>query len=152
MMKVGKPFYSMSEIGDYTFAQWKVVWREQASKMTASVIGPCDGRPTVPDHKLMLVDCGSEEEAHFVCACLNSSLGQFVAQSYAVEIQMDPHILDHIRIPRFDPSNSVHIRLAELSQEAHEAAKAGDEKRLQRIESEIDQTAAKLWGLTDEEL
>jgi SAM-dependent methyltransferase len=31
MMKAGKPFYSMSEIGDYTFAPWKVVWRYVAS-------------------------------------------------------------------------------------------------------------------------
>jgi hypothetical protein len=37
------------------------------------------------------------------------------------------HILEHIRIPRFDPNNPVHLRLAELSEQAHEAAKVGDE-------------------------
>ncbi|GBC82945.1 hypothetical protein HRbin10_02083 [bacterium HR10] len=146
------PFYIMFAVGDYTFAPWKVVWREQASKMTASVVGPRDGKPVVPDHKLMLVDCQSEPEAHFVCACLNSAIGQFVAQSYAVEIQMDPHILEHIRIPRYDPSDPVHRRLAELSQAAHEATKAEDEARLCQIEAEIDREAAKLWGLTEEEL
>ncbi|MCS7183709.1 MAG: hypothetical protein NZ869_11455, partial [Thermoanaerobaculum sp.] len=138
--------------GDYTFAPWKVVWREQASAMTASVVGERNGKTTVPDHKLMLVDCPDEQEAHFICACLNSSLGQFVARSYAVEIQMDPHILKHIRIPRYNPSNAVHRRLAELSQAAHEAARQGDEERLQAIEAEIDLMAAQLWGLTDEEL
>jgi hypothetical protein len=152
MMKAGKPFYSMSEIGDYTFAPWKVVWREQASTMTASVVGLKDGKPVVPDHKLMLVGCASEDEAHFVCACLNSSIGQMVAVSYAVEIQMDPHILEHIRIPRFDRKNPVHLRLSELSKQAHEAAKVGDEMRLREIEAEIDRQAAKLWGLSDDEL
>ncbi|MGC9084380.1 MAG: hypothetical protein ACP5ME_14545, partial [Anaerolineae bacterium] len=93
-----------------------------------------------------------EEEAHFVCACLNSSIGQMVAVSYAVEIQMDPHILEHIRIPRYDPENPVHRRLSELSREAHAAAEAEDEKRLRAIEAEIDRQAAKLWGLTDREL
>jgi hypothetical protein len=146
------PFYSMFDVGIYTFAPWKVVWREQASTMTASVVGPKDGKPVVPDHKLMLVDCASEDEAHFVCASLNSSIGQMVAVSYAVEIQMDPHILEHIRIPRFDPKNPVHCRLAELSMQAYEAAKIGDEIRLREIEAEIDLWAAKLWDLTDDEL
>ncbi|MFN3742805.1 MAG: Eco57I restriction-modification methylase domain-containing protein, partial [Anaerolineales bacterium] len=146
------PFYSMFDVGDYTFAPWKVVWREQASTMTASVVGERDGKPIVPDHKLMLVDCSSFQEAHFVCACLNSSLGQFIAQSYAVETQMDPHIIEHIRIPRYDSSDPVHRRLAELSQAAHEAVRAGDEERLKGIEAEIDRVAAKVWGLTKEEL
>jgi len=147
-----REFYGVMDIGTYTFAPWKVVWREQASTMTASVVGLKDGKPVVPDHKLMLVGCASEDEAHFVCACLNSSIGQMVAVSYAVEIQMDPHILEHIRIPRFDRKNPVHLRLAELSKQAHEAAKVGDEMRLREIEAEIDRQAAKLWGLSDDEL
>lgn len=145
-------FYGVMDIGTYTFAPWKVVWREQASTMTASVVGPREGKPSVPDHKLMLVDCVTREEAHFVCACLNSSVGQLVAISYAIETQMDPHILEHIRIPRYDPEDPVHRRLTELSQEAHAAAKAGDEKGLRAVEAEIDRQAAKLWGLTDREL
>jgi hypothetical protein len=148
----GEPFYFYGAVGTYTFAPWKVVWREQASTMTASVVGLKDGKPVVPDHKLMLVGCASEDEAHFVCACLNSSIGQMVAVSYAVEIQMDPHILEHIRIPRFDRKNPVHLRLSELSKQAHEAAKVGDERRLREIEAEIDRQAAKLWGLSDDEL
>jgi hypothetical protein len=120
--------------------------------MTASVVSPKDGNPVMPDHKLMLVDCTSEDEACFVCACLNSSIGQMVAISYAVEIQMTPHILEHIRIPRFDPGNPVHIRLAELSKEAHGAAARGDAQGLRAIEAEIDQQAAEVWGLSAEEL
>jgi hypothetical protein len=65
---------------------------------------------------------------------------------------MDPHILEHIRIPRFDRKNPVHLRLSELSKQAHEAAKVGDETRLREIEAEIDRQAAKLWGLSDDEL
>jgi hypothetical protein len=148
----GEPFYFYGAVGTYTFAPWKVVWREQASTMTASVVGLKHSKPVVPDHKLMLVDCASEDEAHFVCASLNSSIGQMVAVSYTVEIQMDPHILEHTRIPSFDRKNPVHLRLADLSKQAHDAAKAGDETRLREIEAEIDRQAAKLWGLSDDEL
>jgi hypothetical protein len=152
LSKREKEFYGVMDIGTYTFAPWKVVWREQASTMTASVVGQSNGKPVIPDHKLMLVDCGGEDEAHFVCACLNSSIGQFVALSYAVAIQMNPHILERIRIPRFDPNNPVHCRLAELSEAAHAAAARDDERTLHELEAEIDRQAARLWGLSDAEL
>jgi SAM-dependent methyltransferase len=153
MLKKGAPFYTMFAVGDYTFTPWKVVWREQASTLTASVVGPHDGKAVVPDHKVMLVDCKIAEEAHFVCACLNSSVGQMVAISYAVEIQMDPHILEHIRIPRYNPKDAVHRRLAELSQAAHQAAVgATGGSPLHEIEAEIDRQAAQLWGLSQDEL
>ena len=151
MMKAGKPFYSMSEIGDYTFAPWKVVWREVAHTLDAAVGPPFDDKPAVPDHTLILIDCACKEEAHYLCAALNSSPARLGVQAYIV-LHPDPHILEHIRIPRFDPNNPVHSRLAELSEQAHGAAKVGDENRLREIEAEIDRWAAKLWGLTDDEL
>ncbi len=146
------PFYSMFDVGDYTFAPWKVVWREQASTMTVSVVGSCGSKPVIPDHKLMLVDCASEEEAFYVAGLLNSSTARIVVLSYAVEIQMDPHVLENIRIPRFDPQNAVHRRLAALSEQAHQAARRGDEAALRGIEAEIDEQAAQLWGLSQAEL
>jgi hypothetical protein len=146
------PFYSMFNVGDYTFAPWKVVWREQASSMTAAVIGPGNGKATVPDHKLMLVHCAAEAEAHYVCAALNSAIVRAAVLAYAVEIQMDPHILQNVGVPGFDAKNSTHRRLAELSAEAHEAAGSDDSKRLAEIEGEIDRQAAQLWGLTPKEL
>jgi SAM-dependent methyltransferase len=146
------PFYSLFNVGDYTFASWKVVWREIASKLTASVLGCREGKPIVPDHKLVLVPCSSSAEAHFICALLNSSIIGFAALGYTIETQFAPHLFQHLRIPRFDPKNPVHCRLAELSEQAHEAAQKGDQKRLRQIEAAIDQQAAPLWGLTDAEL
>lgn len=145
-------FYSMFNIGDYSFNPWKVVWREQASAMTASVVGEVEGKPILPDHKLMLVPCSNVQEAHYVCSLLNSAITRLVVVSYAISIQMDPHILDNVGIPYFDPSNPVHARLADLSAAAHVAAKTGDSSRLDGIETEVDREAAKVWGVTDEDL
>jgi hypothetical protein len=146
----GKPFYAMMPRPG-SFAPWKVVWREVAHTLDAAVAPPFDSKPTVPDHTLILIDCASNEEAHYLCAALNSSPVRLGVQAYIV-LHPDPHILEHIRIPRFDPNNPVHLRLAELSMQAHEAAKIGDETRLREIEAEIDRWAAKLWGLSDDEL
>ncbi|MCX7688990.1 MAG: hypothetical protein N2045_13575 [Fimbriimonadales bacterium] len=148
LSKREKEFYGLMDINTYTFAPWKVVWREMASDMTAAVVGVWNGKPVVPDHKLMMVDCQSEAEAHYLCACLNSTVGRFVAKAYAVETQMNPHILEHIRIPRYNPADAVHGCLAALSQEAHACRGAG----VVALEAQIDRLAAQVWGLTEQEL
>jgi hypothetical protein len=151
-LKRGEPFYFYGAVGDYTFAPWKVVWREQSYQMTAAVVGTDAGKLVMPDHKLMLVDCNSQSEAHYICALLNSSIIMAVVQAYAVSIQMDPHILDHIRIPRYDPNNPVHRELADLSRQAHDIAARGDTARLGQVEKKIDELAAQVWGLTESEM
>ncbi|WP_258358482.1 N-6 DNA methylase [Moorella sulfitireducens] len=146
------PYWSMFNISPFTFAPWKVVWREQASEFTAAVIGPVAGRPVIPDHKLMMVETHSNDEAYYLCAMLNSSPTLLTVTSYAVEIQMDTHILRHIKIPRYSPRNDLHRNLAKLSCAAHQAAAAGSEAEVRRLEAEIDRAAARIWQLSDEEL
>jgi methylase of polypeptide subunit release factors len=155
MYRRGLPFYSYSAVGTYTFAPWKVVWPNIASYLTAAVVGSSDGKVIVPQHIVTLVACDSEEEAHYLCALINSSLANFAAKAYSQEGGKsfgDPHILENIRIPRFDPNNPVHCRLADLSKEAHQAARREDAEELQKIEAQIDREAASLWRLTDSEL
>jgi SAM-dependent methyltransferase len=150
----GEPFYFYGAVGTYTFAPWKVVWTRLA-RIEAAVVGLHEGKPIVPQETVTLVECSSANEAHYICALVNSSPFQFAAISYSQEggkSMGSMHILEHIRIPRFDRKNPVHLRLAELSKQAHEAVKVGDETRLREIESEIDRQAAKLWGLSDDEL
>ena len=99
----------------------------------------------------ILIPCQEPEEAHFICAALNSSPSRFVVQSYIV-LHPDPHILQRVRIPRYDPANPTHRELAALSGQAHAATAAGDTARVKEIEAEIDTLAARLWGLADAEL
>lgn len=146
------PFYSMFAVGDYTFAPYKVVWREQAAGLTVAVAEPTITDVVVPDHKLMLVGLDDRDEAHYVCAVLNSSPARFVVLSYGVIIQMDTHVLENVRIHRYDPNDPIHRQLASLSQQAHAATAAGDSERVREIEAEIDELAAQLWGLTEAEL
>jgi hypothetical protein len=152
MVKLGAPFYTMFAISDYTFAAHKVVWREQASSLTASVIGSHEDKVIIPDHKLMLVDCKTHKEAHYVCAVLNSSTTIFAAKCYAVETQIDTHIIKNINIPKFDPHNTLHLKLAGLSEQAHDLAAIDQDKALREVEQEIDRLSGELWGLSEDEL
>jgi hypothetical protein len=154
LLRMGHPFYILKDISTYTFAPWKVVWTRLA-RIEAAVVDLHEGKPIVPQETVTLVECSSANEAHYICALVNSSPFQFAAISYSQEggkSMGSMHILEYIRIPRFDPNNPVHLRLAELSMQAHEAARIGDEMRLREIEAEIDRWAAKLWNLSDDEL
>lgn len=148
--KPSDPFYSMFDIGEYTFAPYKVVYREISTKLQACVIGYIDEKPIIPDHKLILVPFSSEVEAHYVCAVLNSSVVGYVAQAYTIATQFSSHLFENISIPKFESKNEIHTYLATLSSQAHMRSSRGDSTSV--IENEIDHWVAKLWDLSDEEL
>jgi SAM-dependent methyltransferase len=149
------PFYSMFDVGDYTFAPYKVVWPWISEGVRAVVVSNQDYKVVVPEHNSSFVGCSNGSEAHYICALLNSSVGDFGVRSFYSGGGGgigSPRMLENVSISRFDPQNPVHLRLAELSQKAHELAAKGDTKALKEVEKEIDDWAARLWGLTDKEM
>jgi hypothetical protein len=147
-----QPFYAVYNSGSYVFAPWKVVWREQAAALTCAVVRPAGDRAVVPDHKLMLVPCESEAEAHFVCACLSSSIARYVVASYALETSTTTHVLKYVPVSAYDADGPTDERLAALSKQAHDAAMCEDDGSLHECEQEIDSLTAKLWGVSKAEL
>jgi hypothetical protein len=158
MMKAGRPFYSMSEIGDYTFAPWKVVWRGQvAPTLVAAVVGQHNGKTVVPDQTVYMLSFNSEEAAHFICSLLNTVIVRFHYLMHGYK-HVSMHFVQQINLPSYDPSNDLHKRLVHLSQRAHELSSPAyngvqdSQVELQQLEAEIDRQAARLWGLSDAEL
>jgi hypothetical protein len=151
----GNPFYSTYNVGPYTFSPYKVVWPNIASDIRAAVVSESDGRIVVPEHVVTLVPFEDASEAHYVCAVIGSSPANFVVQSYSTRGGKSfgtPHVLENVHIPHFKPTDSIHRQLAALSQQAHGATAVGDAVRVREIETEIDQLAIELWGLTQQEL
>ena len=103
------PPWSLYNVGDYTFARHRVVWREQARSLTAAVL---DDPEVVPDAKLTLVPCVSADEALYLAALLNSTPARAFVDAYAVRTQISTHVLKYMAVPRFDEANPVHRRLA----------------------------------------
>lgn len=150
--KVTDPFYSIFNIGDYTFARHKVVIREIAGSLTAAVIGENNGKPCIPDHKLIMVDCNTAQEAHFLCAVLNSAPARLFVESYVVNTQFSTHIFNLLSVPTFSQKDSLHQKLAQHSVDAHKAAARSEQERVLRIEEEIDHAAIRVWNLSAEDL
>ena len=115
-----------------------------------AVVSTVDEKVIIPDHKLMLVPFDVELEAHFVCAMLNSSPSQFVVDAYTVSTQQSTHILKNIKVPKYDKTLTEHKELANLSMSCHEKVAAGID--VSDLEEQIDELAAEVWNLTQEEL
>jgi hypothetical protein len=165
----GNPFYSLYDIGPYTYSPYKVVWKRIGGKISgkaefsAAVMEIVDDkflglRPTLPYEKLMLIPFKNEKEAHYVTAILNSSIVQTVVASYLVE-QSISDVTKWIKIPRFETANPIQLTLSSLSLKAHKLARAYYEKEdenklkdLAKCEDEVDQTCATLYGISDDEL
>lgn len=147
------PFYAMYDVGPYTLAAYKVVWRRMDRQIRAAVVGPqhhplLGRRPVVPQETCVLVPCRSAEEAHYVCALLNSAVVGFLAQAHGVQGGKgfgSPGMLDFLNVRRFDRQQAEHRALAARSRQAH--CKAAQGEYDSRIAAEIDRLAGRLYGL-----
>ena len=146
------PFYAVYNVGAYTLAPWKVVWREQSTEFQAAVVGAQAGKPVIADHKLMTVPCHSSSEAHYLSAVFGSSPCKLTVASYVLSTSTSTHVLEHIAIPEFSPVSEAHTRLADFSERCHIATAQGDTGTVSALELEIDTAVAKLWGITEDEL
>jgi hypothetical protein len=146
------PFYSMYDVGPYTLAPVKVVWRRMDRRINAAVVEPVADprlglRPVIPQETCVLVAADSADEAHYLCAVLNSALVGFLVASHSVRGGKgfgSPGMLDFIRIRRYDAGNPIHRDLALASREAHRSAISGADGS--EIQDRIDRLVALVWG------
>jgi hypothetical protein len=151
-------FYSMYDVGPYTVAPIKVVWRRMDRRITAAVVEPGDDpwlgrRPPVPQETCSLIAAASGDEAHYLCAVLNSAVANFIACSHAVRGGKGfgtPGMLDYLRLRQFRSSDPRQRRLADLSRQAHATAAAG--AATDDLQTAIDRAAADFDGLSPAQL
>lgn len=138
------PEYVLYNIGEYTSAPYKVVWKALASKgMEACVISEYKGKMIIPDHNNIMIPFEDEKEAHYLCSILNSKIiGRFI-DSYISWFKSN-HILENINIPKFDVENRIHIALSDLSIKAHKSVLLNCENKINEIEEQIELLVIKL--------
>jgi len=154
------PFYTMYNIGKYTYAPYKVVWNRMGKQMTACVVKEVNDRflgekLVLPDNVLSFIPTNNESEAHYICAILNSFVVDLVLRSIAggtKSFGTPKMIEDVIKIPEYDAKNKIHAKLSALSKKAHQLASENNTYELSKVEEEIDKTVAELYGITDEEI
>ena len=147
----GKPFYSIYDIGNYTFSPFKVVWMEQQNPLQfrTAVIGTLQNSTThhrliVPDHKLYMLSLDDEAEAHYVCGVLNSQHLRRILGGFLVGKQIGTSIFRYVGVPKYAADNALHVEISGLSHNAHiRRGLSRDKRDLSRAEQE------RLDGLTE---
>ncbi len=121
-----RPWYAQYNVGPYTMASWKVVWRRMDAKLKATVLGKqslagLPRKPVIPQETCCFVPVESSEEGHYLAGVLNSPLVGTILQAFGMSGSRSfgsPSLLHYLRIPRFRPTDSVHVRLADLHRQA----------------------------------
>lgn len=140
MIAMGDDFYSLSKIGAYTFAPYKVTFRDN-TVMTASVVQTV----TTPWGSKVMPICAkhspyismdkegnylSEDEAYYICGILNTNIVKkyfqytFSGRSYSINF--------NIKIPKYDELNKFCKNISELAKKATE--NSDNEKFIEKIQ------------------
>jgi len=153
------PFYSIYNVGTYSFAPFKVLWSQVANSLDTAVVSSCfvpnthEQKVVIPDHSLCSISFYDAREAHYVSACLNSSISRWVVKSY-IAMHPSPNIMNYLPITQYDKSNAVHSMLANLSEECHREAldKSADSIKLTDLQEQVDEAVSNLWKITIKQL
>lgn len=152
------PFYTMYNVGTYTYAPFKVIWNRMGARITACVISTVHDsylgtRLVLPEQVLTFIPVESEDEAHYICSIMNSSMTDMILRSIAGGTKSfgTPKIVeDTIRIPKYEAKNELHRELSNLSRKAHDIVQKGE--NVSGIEEEIDDVVSELYGISEESL
>jgi len=170
--KMTVPFYYVMNNVRASLALYKVVWKRitgaitgKALSFSCAVVEPINEKPVIPDDGIILVEAKSPDEAYYIAGVLNSTITRSIIASYTYELRQETHIVDNIKIPKFDPNNNLHKKIADLSKKAHELAKCiysnnkpddckniNAKEELKKVEDELDLAVAELYEITKEEL
>ena len=141
----------MYGIGAYTFARYRVAWKRMAARMEATVLTlhktPFGTKPVVATDTTSLFTAKTADEAHYLCAILNSRTVDEYIRSFSSGGRGfgAPSVVKNLAIPPFSSHTPIHRRLAELSRQAHEGVIPGRDTA--QIEGEINEAVEELWNL-----
>lgn len=135
-----QPFWSTWSTGPYSFAPYKVLWKEMgADRFCAAYIAPIADPPlgrriVIPDHKLYFVPVETLDEAKYLTGILNAPTIAGAIGAYAAQLSLGVSVIENLKIPAFDPDNEQHDELARIAGRISERNGVGREPELQRLD------------------
>jgi type I restriction-modification system DNA methylase subunit len=155
------PFYRLDNVGVYSFAPYKVLWKEQTGSMSAVVVGNysesipkhdenlfADDKVIMVDSKILFLALDNKMEAYFVCGILNSPSVRKIIDGYAVSTNRGTDVLEYLAIQKFDESNEIHKKIASKSENLHRLHKTLkiNMNEVEQEEVELDKLVLKMFG------
>jgi SAM-dependent methyltransferase len=120
------PFYNVFGLGEYTWADYKVVWCRLGFKPHFAVVSTLEDtdlgeQPVVPGDHCMFVPTDDRREAHFLCGLLNSAPYQACLRDVAGQgkASLTKAVVSELALPAYEGTADGE-RLADRSMRAHE--------------------------------
>ena len=154
------PFYRLDNVGTYTYAPYKVLWKEQTGSMAAVVVGHYSesipgadpelfsaDKVIVVDSKVLMLDMYDKMEAHYVCGIINSPSVIRVIDGYAIATNRGVDVLKYLAIPKYDSASVLHSEIAARSVGLHENMRRDkvDAAKVLALEKELDECVCRLF-------
>lgn len=145
----GRPFWSLWSTGPYSFAPYKVLWREMSSRFGAAYIGPVEDallgeKVVVPDHKLYCVALETRAEAQYLTGLLNARRVAEAVSAYASQLSLGTSVVEYLKLPRFNADDPDHQRVARACESLVATQGTGDD-----LLAELDVAAGQILGIGD---
>lgn len=163
------PFFWVFNI-EGSLSKFKVVWKRiaggitgKATSFASAVVTPIKDKNlgekiVIPENSSIIVEASDELEAFYLTGVLNSSISKLLIAAYTYELRQETHILEHVRIPRFEKTAKT-LKIAKLSKSASEIAgkilhenQPSLQSDLESIEEQIDLAVADFYGINNEQL
>ncbi len=144
------PFYSQFNISEETFSLFKVVWKRMTNDLVAAVVSqfstPFGYKSIVPLETTAFIATNNEEEAHYLCALINSKPVRDFIKSFSSAGRGfgTPSVMEHVGIAKYEEQNPHHQRLVAISKNCHELKLLGKEEEIKKLEQENDQLVLNL--------
>lgn len=138
----GQEFYSLWSTGPYTFAPFKVLWREMGNTFAAAYIGSAQiehaGEKTVvPDHKLYFIPVESEAEAAYLTGFLNAPTIVKAVSAYAAQLSLGASVAEYLNIPKFDEANGQMAAIGAIARDLTKRFGNAQQSDLSLLDSQV---------------
>ncbi|MBN1639497.1 MAG: N-6 DNA methylase [Ignavibacteriales bacterium] len=148
--KANNPFYGQRDFGNYTFSNYKVVWKRMSNDIFAAVVSEFKTlygyKKAIPLDTTSFFAISNEIEAHYLCAIINSNPFRNFIKSFSSAGRGfgTPSVMEHVGIPKFDKNNNIHQQLAENSKQCHDLKLKNKNDEILKLEEENNKLALKL--------
>lgn len=137
-----------------------MLWKEQTGSMSAVVVSSYlksvpdadaelfkEDKPIVVDSKVLMLDVYDEMEAYYVCGIINSPSVIEVVDGYAISTNRGVDVLKYIAIAKYDETNAIHRRIAEISKNIHDKMRETSGKaNIEQLENALNKEIHKLFS------
>lgn len=126
-----------------------------ASDLVAAVASqyktPFGFKMLIPSDTTAYFSIDNENEAHYLCAVINSTPVRDFIKSYSSAGRGfgAPSVMNHVGIAKYDPSNRLHKRLSELSKILHKLKADNNLSDIEKYEKEVDKTVCEMFGIRE---